>query len=104
MQIIESLPSTPPTDVPRPTFYSDGRPHLAPRDSDQESHDSFEDGGYTTAAQIPVSHHFADPDQPKLLLAEDSVPPLNEKQPFHDGIGMQLTRYKKYYRVHFCSC
>ncbi len=80
------MPSTP-TDVAHPTFYSDGRPRPAHRDTDEESRDSFEDGGYITAAQIPSSHRFADPNQPKLLLADDAVPPLSEKQPLHDGFG-----------------
>lgn len=78
----------------RPSFYSDGRPCPDHRDTDEESHDSFEDGGYTTAAQIPSSHHFTDPDQPKLLLAEDAVPPLNEKQPLQDELGMIYVRIR----------
>lgn len=89
MQIIGSLSSMPTIDVSRPAFYSDGRPRPVHHDPDEDSHDSFEDG-YTTAAQIPASHHFTDPDQPKLLLAEDPVPPLSEKQPLQDGLGMVI--------------
>lgn len=87
MQVTESLPSTPGADVPHPEFYSDGRPRPVHRDGDEESRDSFEDGGYTTAAPIPPTHHFTDPDQPKLLLAEDPVPPMREKQPLQDSQG-----------------
>ena len=55
------------------------------RDGDNESRDSFEDGGgYTTATQIPVARGFTDPDQPKLLLAEDPVQPHREKRVLHD--------------------
>lgn len=83
--MLESPSSTPPIIVPHPQFYSDGRPYPA-HDNDAESNDSF-DGGYITAAQIPASHRFADPDQPKLLLA-DPVPPLKEKRPLQDELGM----------------
>lgn len=70
----------------RPKFYSDGRPRPSHQDTDEESHDSF-DGGYTTATQITGAHRFTDPDQPKLLLAEEPVPPLSEKRPLQDGFG-----------------
>lgn len=75
----ESPSPTPPTG----RFYSDGRPRPL-HDGDNESKDSFEDG-YTTAAVIP-RHQFVDPDQPKLLPAEedDSIQPHLEKRPLHD--------------------
>lgn len=86
--MLESPSSTPPTTVPHPQFYSDGRPYPAPHDDDVESNDSF-DGGYITAAQIPATHRFADPEQPKLLLA-DPVPPSEEKRPLQDELGMTI--------------
>lgn len=82
--MLESPSSTPPAHN---QFYSDGRPCPVPRDGDDESKDSFDDGGYITATQIPVSR-FTDPDQPKLLLADEPVQPLGEKRPLQDGFGM----------------
>ena len=87
-QVLESPSSTPPADESHARFYSDGRPRPLPRDGDDESRDSFEDGGYTTATQIPATR-FVDPDQPKLLLA-DPVEPLQEKRPLQDDFGMRV--------------
>ena len=83
MQILESPASTPPPHTQH-RFYSDGRPRYVAQEGDNESRDSFDDGGYTTATQIPVTRGFTDPDQPKLLLAEDPVQPYTEKRPLHD--------------------
>lgn len=102
--IVESLPSSPPTGVPHSAFYSDGRPRPVPHDSDEESHDSFEDGGYITAAQIPATHRFADPDQPKLLLAEDDIPPSNEKQPLLDALAPPPTQVHPQRRARSQDC
>lgn len=86
--MLESPSSTPPADgLVQTRFYSDGRPRPVTHDGDDESRDSFEDGGYTTATQIPVSR-FADPDQPKLLLAEEPIQPLAEKKPLQDASGI----------------
>ncbi len=81
--MLESPSSTPPR-AHHHRFYSDGRP-LPLHDGDNDSRDSLEDGGYITATQIPATR-FTDPDQPKLLLAEEegSVQPHREKRPLHD--------------------
>lgn len=87
IQVLESPSSTPPADL---QFYSDGRPRPVSYEGDEDSKDSF-DGGYITATQIPSSRRFADPDQPKLLLAEEAVPPLVDKRPLQDKFGTSNT-------------
>lgn len=87
IQMLESPSSTPPADL---QFYSDGRPRPVSYEGDEDSKDSF-DGGYITATQIPSSRRFADPDQPKLLLAEEAVPPLVDKRPLQDKFGTSNT-------------
>lgn len=43
--------------------------------------------GYVTATQI-TTDRYVDPDQPKLLLADDEpAEPLDKKVPLHNGPG-----------------
>ncbi len=63
------------------------------RDDDIESKDSFDEGGYITATQLPPTRKFVDEDQPKLLLAEDPVQPIREKRPPADEYGGEILSY-----------
>lgn len=84
-QILESPPSSSPGNS-HFQFYSDGRPRPPP-DEDNESRDSMDEGGYVTATLSNAACLFEDPHQPKLLLAEDPVEPMEEKRLLHNEFG-----------------
>ena len=93
LQVDYALGSSPP-DERQSSFYSDGRPRpLGEDDSDDDSRHSNDEAGYVTATQPSMSRmqppRFVDPYQPKLLLAEDSIEPADEKTPLANGYGKE---------------
>ena len=84
---MESPSSSP--GKPHPMFYSDGRPR--PPSDDDVSSVSIDGCGNASVTPVANADQFVDPNQPKLLLAEESIQPSENKAILGDEFGRECT-------------